>query len=42
VIQRMLDQRAGMGLMIGAVPAEQNAPWPPRGRGHGGARGGVL
>src|SRR5439155_1512584 len=26
VIQRMLDQRAGMGLMIGAVPAEQNAP----------------
>ena len=26
VIQRILDQRAGMGLMIGAVPAEQNAP----------------
>ena len=26
VIQRILDQRARMGLMIGAVPAEQNAP----------------
>ena len=26
VIQRILDQRAGMGLMIGAVPAEQHAP----------------